>query len=141
MLRRDVEDWASSFPRRPTPSYSSNYQYQIRHAGLEEIQVRGGGEEIWVDGIRAEDGFLLEAKFIDKPERSPFVSGSQIPDFIRQRIIVRVEDEFYRYGAVINDPNTPVRGLEVITNEPRAVPLFQELLNRFNVPGRVALRN
>ena len=85
--------------------------------------------------------FLLEAKFIDKPERSPFISGSQIPDFMRQRIIVRVEDEFSRYGAVINDPNTPVRGLEVITNEPRAVPLFLELLNRFNVPGRVALRN
>jgi len=69
------------------------------------------------------------------------VKNSQLPDFLRQRILIRLEDEFYRYAAVINDPNTPLIGLEVITNEPLAIPFFQELLNRFNIPGRVVVRD
>ncbi len=69
---------------------------------------------------------MLEAKFIEQPDRSPFVEGSKLPDFMPERILVRVEDEFLRYAAVINDPNTPVIGLEVITNEPRTDLAFEE---------------
>jgi len=84
---------------------------------------------------------LLEAKFIEQPDRSPFVEGSKIPDFMRERILVRIEDEFLRYAAVINDPNTPVIGLEVITNEPRTVAFFEKLLIRFSISGRVVVKN
>jgi hypothetical protein len=83
---------------------------------------------------------LLEAKFIEQPDRSPFVEGSKIPDFMRERILVRVEDEFLRYAAVINDPKTPVIGLEVITNEPRSVPCFENLLIRFSISGQVVVK-
>jgi hypothetical protein len=69
------------------------------------------------------------------------VSESQVPDFVRDDVIADVADEFFRYAAVINDPNTPVTGLEVITNERKAVALFQDLLNRYNIPGRVVVLN
>jgi hypothetical protein len=45
-LKQAINQWASQFSRRQTPNYSPNYQYQIKYAGTEEIQVRGGGEEI-----------------------------------------------------------------------------------------------
>ncbi|OQW92576.1 MAG: hypothetical protein BWK78_01290 [Thiotrichaceae bacterium IS1] len=138
-IKLTLTDWMKSLPKRVTPTYSLPYQYQIKHAGPEEFQVAGGGQEIWADGLRLTDGFLLECKFIDQPDRSPFVADSQIPDFIRQRIVTQVADEWYRYAAVINDSQTPVMGLEVITNEPRAVPFFQDLLDRYGMNGRVVV--
>ncbi len=132
-----IAEWVSHFPKRPTPSYSPNYQYQIKYAGTEEILVQGGGQKIWADGIQLEKSFLLECKFITKLNKSPFVSGSQIPDFIRDDIIADVKDEFFRYAAVINDPHTPVIGLEVIINEPKALPFFQD--NQYQIPGHVVV--
>jgi hypothetical protein len=58
-----------------------------------------------------------------------------------ERILVRIKDEFLRYAAVINDPNTPAIGLEVITNEPRTVAFFENLLTRFSISGRVVVKN
>jgi hypothetical protein len=136
-MKKKVAEWASQFQRRLSPTHSPNYQYQIKYAGTQEILVQGGGEKIWADGIRVEEGFLLECKFIVQPDRSPFIEDSQIPNFIREKIVTRVADEFVRYAAVINDPNTPIIGLEVIINEPSAAPFFQELLQRYKIPGRV----
>jgi len=136
-MKKTVAEWASQFKRRTTPSHSPNYQYQIKYAGIQEIQVQGGGEKIWADGIRVEDGFLLECKFIVLPGRSPFIEDSHIPNFIREKIVNRVAEEFFRYAAVINDPNTPINALEVIINEPNAAPFFQELLRQYKIPGRV----
>jgi len=138
-MKKTVTEWASQFERRGTPSHSPNYQYQIKFAGTQEILVQGGGEKIWADGIRVKDGFLLECKFIIKADRSPFIEGSQIPDFIREKIVNRVADEFFRYAAVINDPNTPINALEVIINESSAAPFFQKLLRRYRIPGRVVV--
>lgn len=59
-MKKTVAEWARQFEKRPTPSHSPNYQYQIKFAGTQEIRVQGGGEKIWADGIRVEDGFLLE---------------------------------------------------------------------------------
>lgn len=123
-----VENWARAFPKRPTPTYSQRHQFQIRHCGAEEIRVRDGGEEIWADGINYQTGLLLEAKFIENPANSPYVSASNIPPFIRAKIVGEVENEFRRYTAVINDPNTPVVGLQVIVNIEEAVPFFESKL-------------
>src|SRR5262249_46076545 len=98
------------------------------------------GEKVWADGIRAEDQTLLDAKFIDKPGRSPFIEGSDCPDFIRDKILPQIDDEFRRYAAVISDSNTPVKALEVITNDARAVPYFEGLLEKYGIPGNVVVR-
>jgi hypothetical protein len=100
-----VENWARDFPRRPTPTYSQRHLFQIKHCGAEEIRVRDGGEEIWADGINFQAGELLEAKFIENPTNSPYISGSRVPPFIRSKAVSDVENEFRRYAAVINDPD------------------------------------
>ncbi|NEP12189.1 MAG: hypothetical protein F6K14_18665 [Symploca sp. SIO2C1] len=132
-----VETWARSFPRRLTPTYSQRHRFQIRHCGVEEIRVRDGGEEIWADGINFQTGQLLEAKFIGNPVNSPYISNSNVPPFIRNKAARDVENEFRRYAAVINDPETPVVELQVIVNIEEAVPFFESLLSQFNLPGSV----
>lgn len=134
-----VEKWARDFPKRPTPTYSQRHQFQIKHCGLQEIRVRDGEEEIWADGINYETGQLLEAKFIENPTNSPYISGSNVPPFIRAKVVGDVENEFRRYAAVINDLNTPVVGLQVIVNIKEAVPFFESLLSQFNLPGSVVV--
>lgn len=136
-----VEHWARNFPKRPTPTYSQRHQFQIRHCGREEIRVRDGGEEIWADGINLKTGELLEAKFIENPTKSPYISTSTVPPFIRTKIVKEVENELRRYAAVINDPETPVVGLQVIVNLEKAVPFFANLLSKFNLPGSVVVQS
>ncbi len=134
-----VENWIRDFPKRPTPTYSQRYQFQIRHCGTEEIRVRDGGEEIWADGINFQTRQLLEAKFIENPANSPYVSNSKIPPFIRTKVVNEVENEFRRYAAVINDSETPVLELQVIVNIEAAVPFFESLLFQFKLPGSVVV--
>ncbi len=83
---------------------------------------------------------LLECKFIVQPDRSPFIKDSQIPNFIREKILNSVADEFFRYAAIINDPNTPIKALEVIINNPNAAQFFQELLQQYQIHGRVVYK-
>jgi hypothetical protein len=132
-----VENWVRDFPKRPTPTYSQRHQFQIKHCGAEEIRVRDGGEEIWADGINFKTAQLLEAKFIENPANSPYISGSSVPPFIRTKVVSDVENEFRRYAAVINDPETPVVELQAIVNIEEAVPFFESLLSQFNLPGSV----
>ncbi|MFF5160042.1 DUF6531 domain-containing protein [Streptomyces sp. NPDC000348] len=113
--------------------------YQIRHCGPTEYRATGGGEVVWADGIDSNTAELLDAKHVGKPKASPFIPTSGMPPFIRDKIVADLDDEFRRYGAVINDPNTPVTGLRVITNHSDAVPFFQGLMQQHGVPGRVVV--
>ncbi|MFB2937461.1 restriction endonuclease fold toxin-2 domain-containing protein [Aerosakkonemataceae cyanobacterium BLCC-F154] len=112
----------------------------MRHCGSEEVQVRDGEEQIWADGINAQAGQLLEAKFVENPKNSPYVSDSNVPAFIRTKAVNDVENEFRRYAAVINDVNTPVVELQVIVNIEEAVSFFESLLSKYNIPGFVVVR-
>ena len=69
------------------------------------------------------------------------MNGSRVPPFIRTKAVNDVENEFRRYAAVINDPNTPVVELLVIVNIEEAVPFFENLLKKYNIPGHVVVRS
>jgi hypothetical protein len=132
--------WCRRFGRRSPEGEASWVEYQIRHAGPEEVKVQGGGVEIWADGVRFEDGYLIETKWVGQPTRSPYVPGSSFPEDIRPMALEDVEKGFERYAAILHDPSTPVVGLEVITNSREAVPYFRSLMERFRIPGRVVLK-
>lgn len=136
---KTIEEWASNFSKKSAPTYSQRHLFQIKHCGNQEIRVKDGNEEIWADGIDLQSGELLEAKYIENPNNSPYISGSRIPPFIRAKAVSDVENEFRRYAAVINDPNTPVVGLRVIVNIEEAVPFFENLLQQFNIPSRIVV--
>lgn len=134
-----VERWRDRLQTKPTPNNNARDAFEIQHTGPDNFLVQGGGEQVWADGIRPSDGLLLDAKCIDNPGRSPFIPTSKCPDFIRQNAIEQVDDELRRYAAVIADPATPVRGLEVIISDLAAKPLFESLLKKYGIPGRVVL--
>jgi hypothetical protein len=81
----------------------------------------------------------MEAKFIENPANSPYVDNSNVPPFIRTKVQGDIENEFRRYGAVINDQKTPVVKLLVIVNMREAVPFFEKLLRQFNILGTVVV--
>ncbi len=134
------KEWLGKAKRRPAREKPEAYRYQRKHAGPEEIQVSGGGEEVWADGARPESARLVEVKHVGDANNSPFIAGSKCDERVRLVIQKGVSQEFARYAAIINDANTPVVALEVIVNDARAVPFFESLLMRFGIPGEVLVR-
>jgi RHS repeat-associated protein len=132
---RSLREFVESLPKKPTPANRAADLFEIEQTGPFNFIVSGGGETVRVDGIL--DASILEAKFIERPKRSPFIPGSQIPDFLREKITKDVRDEFRRLAAVIKDPDVPFRALEVRVNDEQAVPFFKSLIDEFEIPGQV----
>jgi hypothetical protein len=132
--------WIQRSTRRPVHDTREAHRYQAAHAGPEEILVQGGGTQIWADGPRMDKARLVEAKYVETPEKSPFIDGSTCNEKVRLRIRQEVTAEFQRYAAVIADPATPAVALEVIINDARATPFFEALLRNLNIPGEVIIK-
>jgi hypothetical protein len=132
--------WLDKVKRRPARQDSEAFQYQRKHAGPEEMQVSGSGEQVWADGARLDSARVVEVKHVGDAGKSPFIPGSKCDEGVRLVIQRGVTDEFKRYAAVIKDPNNPIVALEVIVNDVRAVPFFKSLLMQFGIPGEVLVR-
>jgi hypothetical protein len=132
-------EWVNRAPTRPPLQPDKDFsKYQVKLAGpLEKLLTASSGEKVWADGVREADCRLLETKLVGPPENSPFVN---VENQIQQGIRNQVREEFARYAAVIRDPASPAIALEVITNEPRAVPFFESLLQEMGIPGEVVVR-
>jgi restriction endonuclease fold toxin 2 of polymorphic toxin system len=132
-------EWVNRAPTRPPQQPDKDFsKYQVKVAGpLEKLLAASSGEKVWADGVREADCRLLETKLVGPPENSPFVN---VENRIQEGIRHQVREEFARYGAVIRDPASPAIALEVITNEPRAVPFFESLLQEMGIPGEVVVR-
>jgi hypothetical protein len=68
------------------------------------------------------------------------IANSKCPDFVRKNATAQVDDEFRRYAAVIKDNGNPVKGLEVILNDPAGKPFFESILKKYGIPGRVVIK-
>ncbi|WP_428836774.1 restriction endonuclease fold toxin-2 domain-containing protein [Streptomyces labedae] len=112
---------------------------RARQVGSTEYHATGGGTQVWADGLDINTSELLDAKYVGKPGRSPYVPGGKVPDAVQAQVDEKMSDEFARYAAVINDPRNPLKGLRVITNEPGAVPYFRGLMQQHGIPGSVVL--
>ena len=81
-----------------------------------------------------------ESKFVINAKSSPFIPGSSAPDFIRQKIVGVVDDEFARMAKIIADPSNPLRDVEVIVSDPAANPFFIDLMKKHGLNGRIINR-
>ena len=133
-------EWIDKAPKTPVRDNSPAAQYQLKHAGPEEITVSGGGMEVRADGARVSDAHLLEVKHVASPGSSPYVPGSSCPEPIRLRVRGELIQQLRRYAAIIRDPKTPAVGLEFITNDIRAASFFEGLMTELGVQGRVVVR-
>jgi hypothetical protein len=132
-----IENFISSLSKRRTPSNSPEDLFEIKHTGEWNYQVEGGNTKVFIDGYRGRT--ILECKYINDPERSPYIPSSTIPDFLRRKILKQIRDEFQRIRNVIEDPKNPFDSLEVITNNSAAQLFFEELLKEFNLEYNVTL--
>lgn len=143
-LRQATEQWASGFERIPAKGSAGTawHDFQVTVCGPQETRIVVNGVSVEADGIVAEQGLLRDAKYTERLDRSPFidVTPHPIPDFIREGILERIEDELARYAAIIRDPTTPVVGLEIVTNTPLTVPFWERMLRQQGIPGRVTVR-
>lgn len=117
--------WLEKVKRRPAREDSEAFRYQRKHAGPEEVQVSGGGQQVWADGARPDSARVVEVKHVGDSAKSPFIPGSKCDEGVRLAIQTGVIAEFERYAAVIKDPNNPIVALEVIVNDGAAVPFFR----------------
>lgn len=132
--------WIAQAPKQLVRESSQALKFQIKHAGPEEVLVSGGGQRVWADGVNPGKATLREVKFIESPDKSPYVPGSLCNAEIRALIKEQTLDQFQRYAAVLRDEATPAVALEVITNEARAVPFFEALMREAGVLGEVVVK-
>jgi hypothetical protein len=134
----EVQAWLDDARSFPTPGNSAADAYEIKHTGPLNFEVLGGDEKALIDGAAGTD--VLEAKFVSNPDTSPYIPGSKIDPKFRPVLEAKTDNQFRRLAAIVNDPTTPVGALEVITNDERAVPYFESLMAKYNIPGRVVVR-
>ena len=135
-----AREWRDTLRTQPTPANTAANRYEIDQTGPLNYELQGGGAKINADGFRISDAFALEAKHVGSSDSSPFVPGSKAPDFLRERVLADVRGELERYRDVALSGETPMRGLEVITNDPRAVPQLEALIEETGAPARVVVR-
>jgi len=136
---KKFEEWLAGAARTPVRGESPATRYQVKQAGPDERTVSGGGSTVRADGARTSEALLLEVKHVESPSTSPYVPSSGCSEYVRLKVREELMNQFSRYAAVIRDPATPAVGLEVITNEARAVPYFEALMKEAGVPGRITL--
>jgi hypothetical protein len=119
---------------------ASPEDYEIEHTGSEDLFVTDGELGAWAGGFRVADATLLLARWGGGEEVNPYVVGSHVPEPARRRILADLDEEVARLGRVIADASIPPRGLEIITDNPRAVRTLEDSLQRNSVPGRVVVR-
>jgi restriction endonuclease fold toxin 2 of polymorphic toxin system len=132
--------WIARSRKKPVENSSDEATYQRTHAGPAEIEVSSGDVTVRADGARVSDAHLLETKHIGSPDSSPYIPGSRCPECVRNMIRQSLVDQFLRYAIIIRDPATPAVGLEVITNDERAIIFFETLLRETSTPGRVVIK-
>ncbi|MFL5352732.1 restriction endonuclease fold toxin-2 domain-containing protein [Archangium sp.] len=104
--RKSFSEWLEKVKRRPAREDSEAFKYQRKHAGPEEIQASGSGEQVWADGARPDSARVVEVKHVGDASKSPFIAGSKCDEGVRLAIQRGVTGEFQRYAAVIK--RTPI---------------------------------
>lgn len=130
-----VENYVAGLETKVTPTSTNAGLFEVEQTGPLNYRIVGGGTAIDADGYQGTT--LLDAKYVGDPSISPYVDGSKVPSFLSDKILAQQQYEFQRYQAVINDPAVPFDSLNVLTNEPGAVPYFQRLFDQYQIPGGV----
>jgi RHS repeat-associated protein/uncharacterized repeat protein (TIGR01451 family) len=117
--------WAALPPGGGLPSGEAG-AYQAQVAGVTPKAASGDGAVVRADGVRVESCSLIEAKHVGS-ESSPYLPGHDL-DFVTEDVV----DEFRRYGIVARASTTPVTNTVVITNDARAVPVFNAWMTTAN---------
>lgn len=148
-------------PAGTAPNVIAARAYQLRIAGSREYELYTTvpkadtkdtrdipGDErpeatMWADGVRAQDGAAIDAKYVNSPNsptcKSLYNIGNagNVPDFLYSGTVAKQQYEILRYGSAIGDPRNRINHLEIDTNDNRAASYFKLLMWMDRVPGQV----
>ena len=133
----EVDAYVSGLPRTLTPTSKASGLFEVEQTGPYNYTVPARDDTIDIDGYRGTT--IQDAKFVEKPDVSPYINGSNVPDFLRRFALEDQQWEFERFARVINDRAVPSISPEVLTNDSRAVPYFQNLIIRCEIPDTVTV--
>jgi hypothetical protein len=130
----EFDTYVAGLPSR-SPSYGSPgaREYQQAKAGAPERLLTTPEGTVWADGLQYDPdrgGVIAEAKFVDNPGASVYEGTANPPPFVTEQIWADFDNEIWKYCATINDPNSPITYLKVITSTPAA---------RDNLARRIAM--
>ncbi|MCB5181573.1 restriction endonuclease fold toxin-2 domain-containing protein [Streptomyces antimicrobicus] len=131
--------------------------YQLRTAGYpeREVPLAGKNRGLMVDGVRPQDGYLVEAKHVRDPDckKKSFRSLDRVEDTLAKPVKVNAEGkiawdpvvdamyagdekELVRYKqAMANPANSEIRGLEIVTNGRDNAAYWQSMMAMTGTPG------
>lgn len=145
--KSDFQDWANGLHRHGyaggSPA-SPAALYQERVAGYPEYDLPlPNGKAVQADGLRAQDGAIVEAKYVKSPgtgctPRTLENLSTVDPDKSTPWLTRPYEDddsELRRYHQAISAPGAHPRFVEVDTNGPESLPYWQFKLAEHDVPG------
>jgi hypothetical protein len=133
----EIDEFAKKLPRTTTPTRTPADAYEIKHTGPYNYELSGGGVKFEIDGYRGST--ILEAKHVDKPNSSPYVSGSTCPEAVRAKILTETRDRLKKAVAILKSGSTPFKSVEIITNTAGSKALFENMLKEIGLPGTVRL--
>lgn len=134
----EFEAWFASLKTMETPTNTSADIYEIIHTGDKNFQIVAGNAIFWADGI--ENKTILEAKFVGKPERSPYIENSDYPEFLRIDAIDKLHGAFVRIIEILLSPDNPLTLLRIITNNSEAISFFEKLTREHRIPCKIVIK-
>lgn len=149
----DFRKWMSGlhrhdFANNRTEQDKAN-RYQADTAGYPEYDLplppMDGEKSIQqADGLRAEDGYALDAKYVNEPnscKTARTLEKLQLPDDAKKPWETGPHEgdevEIQDYGRAIRADGSKIKGLEIITNGPETMAYWQYLMAKEGVPGSV----
>ncbi|WAP58784.1 restriction endonuclease fold toxin-2 domain-containing protein [Streptomyces sp. S465] len=149
----DFRKWMSGlhqhdFANHRTEQDAAN-RYQADTAGYPEYDLplppmEGGKDVQQADGLRSEDGYVLDGKYVKDPDScktARTLEKLQLPEEDKKAWekgphkadAIEIQD----YGRAIKAEGSKIRGLEIITNGPETMAYWQYLMAQKGVPGSV----
>ncbi|WP_126641455.1 restriction endonuclease fold toxin-2 domain-containing protein [Embleya hyalina] len=120
--------------------------YQRRTAGYPEYDLPlSDGEKIQADGLRPDDGAIVEAKHVRNPDSTCRTETSLTDAEQRElrpweaKIFKDDKEEITRYADAVTESKGRLTTVELHTNNPASVAYWQILMARHHTPGRVLL--
>jgi hypothetical protein len=128
---------------RTADEHGEAYDYQRQWCGDVEYRITPDEDlpkAAWADGLNDELALAQDAKFVRVDSRSSwFIPDTLDPDIagFAER---RMDKRLIKYGEAINNPDNPIRGLEIIVNSPEAARFIAARMNALHIPGIVRIR-
>jgi hypothetical protein len=130
--------WGDDLTWRQAGGSGAPRAYQVKIYGDREPLVsRPGQDKVWGDGLNRPYGSIGDAKLRDSA--SSFYDPDSLPPRMRPFARAELDRVLLRYKEVLDDPASPARTLEIMTNDPRVARVFTQRMRALGVRGYVVL--